>query len=69
MGFAGGPAAFVVNPQVWEDLPLAGRQLLFDSFGIFLQASLEGDLASDATISAKMQNLGGEVTGFDAAAT
>ena len=69
VGFAGGPAAFVVNPQVWENLPLAGRQLLFDSFGIFLQTSLEGDLATDAAVSSKMQDLGGTVTSFDTTAT
>ncbi|MEQ3549513.1 TRAP transporter substrate-binding protein DctP [Pseudonocardia nematodicida] len=65
VGFQVSGAAFGVSTSVWNSLPLAAQQLMYDRLDVFLVATFESALDNITNGLTQVRDSGGEVAGLD----
>lgn len=67
-GFAITTGTFGMSQDVWESLPLAARQLMFDRLDVYLKAGMNGNFDAMAKAIEAIDEQGGGFAKFDSAA-
>lgn len=67
-GLAAPGGSFAVSLDVWEDLPLAAQQLMYDRLDVFLKANFEGTWDNVKAAMESIDAAGGAVTELDPSA-
>ena len=68
-GFALAPGGMAVNQSVWDSLPLAAQQLMWDRLDVFLTSNIEGKIWPNTVAAVKeAKAAGGSFGPFDPAA-